>query len=175
MEKINFKEELFREYELKRAVSLERKNEETKKAYEICPDLKDTDNEINMLGYESMKKILSGETTKKEFEKNMNSLIKKRNKLIKDNKINPDYNKPCYECKTCNDTGYDENNNICECFLKKLKEVEYKNSQLGKMLLNKGIEDFSLDYYEDVETAKQAKNTALDFCEKVLEKHFCHQ
>ena len=32
MEKINFKEELFREYELKRAVSLERKNEETKKA-----------------------------------------------------------------------------------------------------------------------------------------------
>ncbi len=165
MEKRNFKEELFREYELKRADALERKNEETKKAYEKCPELLEVDNEINRLGYESMKKILSGKTDKKDFEKSMNSLIKKRNKLIKDNKINPDYNKPCYECKTCSDTGYDENNNICDCFSKKLKEIEYKNSQLGKMLENKGFEDFSLEYYDDKETVAEAKKTAVDFCE----------
>ena len=34
MENKNFKEELFREYELKRADALERKNIETKNAYE---------------------------------------------------------------------------------------------------------------------------------------------
>ena len=47
MEKKNFKEELFREYELKRADALERKNEEIKKAYENCPELLEVDNEIN--------------------------------------------------------------------------------------------------------------------------------
>ena len=164
MENKNLKEELFREYEYKRADALERKNIETKTAYENCPDLKKIDEEINQLGYESMKKIIAGNSKKGEFEKSMNALIKKRNKLIKDNKINPDYNKPFYECKICNDTGYTSDNELCECFIKKLTAIEYENSQLGKMLNDACFENFLLDYYDDKETVKQAKDTAWDFC-----------
>lgn len=164
MENKNFKEELFREYELKRADALERKNIETKTAYEKCPDLKLIDDEINQLGFYSMRKIIKGESKKGEFLKSMNALIKKRNKIIKDNKINPDYNKPLYECKICNDTGYKSDNTLCECFTKRLTAVEYENSQLGKMLNDASFENFLLDFYEDKETAKEIKETALDFC-----------
>ncbi len=166
METKNLKEELFREYELKRADALEKKNIETKIAYEKAFELKEIDDEINQLGYESMRKILKDKSqkTKSEFEKKMNELIKKRNKIIKENKINPDYNKPCYECKKCGDTGYKENNEICECFMKKLTEIEYKNSQLGKMLKDADFDKFSLDFYDDKETITEAKKAAEDFC-----------
>ena len=159
----NIKENIFRRLEFKRADALEKKNIETKKAYEKCPDLKKVDEEINQLGFESMRKIIKGDTSY-DFEKNMNILIKKRNKIIKDNKINPDYNKPFYECKICNDTGYTKDNELCECFKREIKKIEYENSQLGKMLDDASFENFSLDYYEDKETVTAAKETAMDFC-----------
>lgn len=159
----NIKEKLFREYEFKRADALLKKDIETKTAYEKCPDLKKIDEEINKLGFESMRKIIAG-AKNSDFEKGMKELIKKRNKIIKDNKINPDYNKPLYECKKCSDTGYTKDNELCECFLKELKKAEYENSQLGKMLKDANFENFSLDYYDDKETVKEAKQTAVDFC-----------
>ena len=167
----NIKEKLFREYEFKRADALEKKNIETKKAYEKCPELLKIDNQINQFGYESMRKILSG-ASEKDVKKQMDELIKERKKIIKDNKINPDYNKPFYECKICNDTGYDSENNLCECFKKELTKKEYENSQLGKMLNDASFDNFIIDYYDDKETAKEAKKAAIDFCKNFDNKGY---
>lgn len=164
MDKKKIKEELFREYELKRADALEKKNIETKFAYEKAPQLKEIDDEINKIGFLGMRGILNKSKTNSDFEKSMNTLIKKREKIIKENKINPDYNKPIYECLVCNDTGYDSNNNLCECFLKKITEIDYENSQLGKMLKNAEFDNFKLSYYDDKETISQAKEEAQEFC-----------
>ncbi len=166
MDNKKLKEEIFREYELKRADALEKKNIETKKAYEKAPQLKEIDNQINELGFVGMKNILNKTKSDFDFNKSMNELIKKRAKLIKENKINPDYNKPCYECSVCNDTGYDNKNELCECFTRKLTEIKYKNSQLGKMLEDASFENFKLSYYDDKDTMSQAKKEAKEFCER---------
>ncbi len=164
MDKNKIKEELFREYEMKRANALEKKNIETKLAYKKAPDLEKIDDEINKLGLSGMRNILNKSSNKSDFNKAMKELIKKRDKIIKENKINPDYNKPFYECSLCNDTGYDENNEICECFIKRLTEIDYENSQLGKMLNGAEFENFSLDYYDDKETFKEIKEEAINYC-----------
>lgn len=161
----SIKEQLFREYELRRADALVKKERETKKAYEKCPELEACDGEINELGLEAMRGIMSGKTTKADLERKMESLLKKREEIIVKNGINPDYGKPSYRCKKCSDTGYTADNKLCECFLKELQAAEYENSQLGKMLSNADIEGFSLEFYDDKETAEEAKNTAVDFCE----------
>ena len=166
MDKKRIKEELFREYEVKRVNALEKKNIETMMAYDKSPELEKIDAEINKLGLSGMRDILNKVTTNKDFNKSMKELIKKRDKIIKENKINPDYNKPFYECSLCNDTGYDENNELCECFTKRLTEIDYENSKLGKMLADAEFENFSLDYYDDKETIKEIKDEAVRFCEK---------
>lgn len=164
MDNKKLKDELFRDYEIKRADALEKKNILTKTTYEKCPELKEIDDEINKLGLFGMRKILEKSQSESDFNKNMNVLIKKRAKLIKDNKIDPDYNKPRYECTVCNDTGYDRNNELCGCFIKKLTMIEYKNSQLGKMLEDADFDNFKLSYYDDKETITEAKNEAQEFC-----------
>ncbi len=164
MENKKLKDELFRDYEIKRADALEKKNIKTKEAYEKVPELKEIDDEINNLGLLGMRKILDKSQSQSEFTKSMNVLIKKREKLIKDNKIDPDYNKPSYECSVCNDTGYDQNNELCQCFIKKLTMIEYENSQLGKMLEDADFDNFKLSYYDDKETITQAKEETLAFC-----------
>lgn len=164
MEKKKIKDELFRDYEIKRADALEKKNIRMKMAYEKAPELKEIDEEINNLGLIGMRKILDKSQSEGEFSKSMNALIKKRAKIIKDNKINPDYNKPCYECQICSDTGYDQNNELCECFIKKLTLIEYENSQLGKMLVDADFDNFKLSYYDDKDTISEAKTEALTFC-----------
>ena len=48
----------------------------------------------------------------------------KRKELIKAFKINPDYNKPVYECEKCSDTGFDENGARCSCVRQRTGEAE---------------------------------------------------
>ncbi len=160
----SIKEKLFREYEFKRAEALLKKERETKKAYEKCPELEKCDKEINLLGFDSMKSIMTGKVNQKDFEKKMRELVKKREDIIKKNGINPNYNKPSYSCEKCSDTGYTRDNELCECFLKELQRAEYENSQLGKMLKDADFDNFSLEFYEDKETVEEAKKAALDFC-----------
>lgn len=160
----SIKEKLFREYEFKRAEALLKKERETKKAYEKCSELEKCDREINQLGFDSMKSIMSGKSTQKDFEKKMRELVKKREDIIKRNGINPNYNKPSYSCEKCSDTGYTKDNELCECFQNELQRAEYENSQLGKMLKDADFDNFSLEFYEDKETVEEAKKAALDFC-----------
>lgn len=160
----SIKEQLFREYEFKRTEALSKKERETKKAYEKSPELERCDHEINLLGYESMKSIMSGKADKKNFEKRMGELVKKREDIIRKNGINPNYNKPSYCCEKCSDTGYTRDNELCGCFLEELQKKEYENSQLGKMLKDADFDNFYLEFYEDRETVEEAKKAALDFC-----------
>lgn len=144
---------VLREYDIKRGIALEKKKKETEKAYIKCPELEKTDIKINELGLDSMRKILSdsknAETLRKEFEKKLEELNTKRKILITNNGINPNYNKPVYECSLCEDSGYDKTGKKCICFEKRLKELYFEKSQMGKMLDNADFSRFRLDYYSD--------------------------
>lgn len=177
MKKADMINAVLREYDTKKGIAAEKKNRETKKAYESCPRLQLIDKEINELGLESMRKILNDKENavrlRAEFEKKLSQLNEERKKIIFENKINPDYNKPVYECKVCEDSGYDKNGQRCQCFEKRLNELYVEKSQLGTMLDNADFKNFRLDYYSDIK--KEDSVSPREIVREALEysKRFC--
>ena len=179
MEEKSIVNEILREYDVKKGIALEKRNQETKKAYEFCPDLLEIDKKINELGLFSMRKILAdkdnAQKLKKEFEKQLQELTKERKKLIRDNKINPDYNKPAYECRECEDSGFTKDGKRCECFERRIREIYHANSDMGNMLKVDCFDEFNLKYYSDKEnkdgaTARKTVSMAVECAKK-----FCRE
>ena len=165
-------------YELKRGIAEEKKYQEIKEVYEKFSELRDIDKTINAVGFESMRKILSfpgnSKKIKEEFEKKLTALKEEREKIIKENNINPDFNKPDYECKECNDTGYTPDGKMCQCYERELIKINTQNSNIGKMANNKGFSEFSLEYYSSKKDSdgvspkdvmSDCKKTSQEFCE----------
>lgn len=145
--------EVLRKYELKRGVAIEKKNQNTAFYYEKFPKLKEVDQNINILGHESMMNILknpqNADNLKKEFERKLSELRALREEIIKKNNIDPKYNLPVYECEKCMDTGYLENGEKCECLERALIFENIKNSQMGNLIKADSFDSFSLDFYSD--------------------------
>lgn len=176
MNKSDIINEILREYDLKQGIALEKKQKETEKAYKECPELENTDKKINELGLNSMRKILADKENaaklKQMFEKELENLNSKRKELIKAFKINPDYNKPVYECEKCSDTGFSENGVRCTCFEEKIKKKLIEKSQMGNMLETDDFSKFNLSYYSDEpnsggsprEIVSEALECSKNFC-----------
>lgn len=169
--------EILRDYDIKRGIAEEKKAEEIKKAYQMCPELEKVDTEINMLGLSNMRKILkngiNSAELKAEFERELGVLTKKREALIVNYGINPEYDQPAYQCKKCRDTGYNADGSKCECFEKILTAKYYEKSQLGKMIDNADFSNFRLDYYspdiiDGYQTGREVVGEALKYA-----KYFC--
>lgn len=179
MKKSDMINAVIREYDTKKGIALEKKSIETKKAYEACPKLEQLDEKINELGLKSMRKILNDSANasklRAEFEKELNLLNAERIKLIADNKINPNYNKPVYQCSVCEDSGYDKNGKRCECFENRLKELYFEKSQMGKMLKEADFSNFKLEYYNDEE--KDGAVSPREIVKEAVEysKKFCDE
>ena len=176
--------EILREYDLKQGIALEKKNKETQKAYEKSPLLEETDRKINELGLSSMRKILADKENaagiKMQFESELEALNAERKRIIKENGINPDYNKPVYECEKCKDTGFLEDGEKCGCFKEKIRKKLIEKSQMGGMLESADFDNFKLSYYSDEkvdgisprETAGEALDCAKKFCENFENESF---
>lgn len=81
----------------------------------------------------------------------------------------PDYDEPRFECKDCNDSGYNKGLKLCHCIKEMLASSKYTESSLAKGLQGKSFDNFSLSYYaEGDEKAQMEKilNGCKDFAEK---------
>jgi len=166
------------EYDTLRAKAQIRRDKLVEKIYNDFPRLEEIKDEINRLGFENTKRIMGNPEKSKEFNEEFNKklaeLIEERDRIIKENNISPDFNKPVYSCELCNDTGYIENEK-CSCFKQKLIEKAYSQSNLGNLLYDQDFDKFSLDYYSgrvsqgetvsDRENMKFILRECLDFCE----------
>ena len=176
--------EILREYDLKQGIAFEKKNKETQKVYEQCPILEETDRKINELGLTSMRKILADKENasklKQQFEKELKQLIAKREEIIEKYKINPNYNKPVYECDKCKDTGFLEDGSKCECFEEKIRQKLIEKSQMGSMLETADFDKFNLLYYSDKakdgtsprEIAAEALECSRNFCDNFEDEKY---
>ena len=80
----------------------------------------------------------TGETAGEQ--KKLNELRSERAKILTDMKLTEDMLVPQYRCKKCNDTGFDANGNVCDCYKKFVEDV---NSE-------KKLENI-LDVYSNIE------------------------
>lgn len=168
---------IMRGYELKRGIAEEKKYQEIQNVYKNFPKLMEIDKKINFVGFESMRNILkspqNSKIIKENFEKELSELKVIRDNIIKENNINPDYNKPDYECKKCNDTGYLSDGKRCECFERELVRINMENAKIGKMSQTDGFSSFSLEYYKDEKDSDgQSPKDNMRYCIETA-KNFC--
>lgn len=144
-------DKILNEYEdFRAAAEFERKNR-IKAVYKKFPRIEEIDKEIFSAGSKNMQDILqnpeNGEELNREFKKHLNLLRTEKEKIMKENKIDADYDKVRYRCKLCRDTGYTEDGKRCLCLKQRLINEAYMRSNLGEMLKSQNFGNFSFDYY----------------------------
>ena len=160
-----------------------RKEEEKKlrilKIYTDYPQIEDIDKKIYLSGAENVKRIIKApqkaDEFNKEYKQKFNELKKERERIIKENGIDPEFDAVKYECKFCSDTGFDKNGEKCECFKRKLINYRYEKSNLSPNLEKENFETFSFDYYSKekvkgyelspYENMKAIYSRAIKFCD----------
>lgn len=140
------------EYENLRITAAAERKKRIEEVYKKYPQIDEIDNEINRLGFKNMTDIIKNPEKKNEYNKSLHESIKsleeKRNKIISENNIAPDFDKYNYRCKICSDTGYDENGGKCICFRQKLINEAYSMSNMSEMIKKQNFDTFSLSYYK---------------------------
>ena len=151
---------LLSEYEEKRRKANMEVETNISKLYTQFPILENIDDEINKYSINKTKSILNGKGDTKNFDIEIENLKLKKEKFIKENKIDVNLFKPNYECKICNDTGYvqDENNKtiMCSCLKQKLLNLAYNKSNLSN-IKNENFDNFNLNLFSDEANAKKYK------------------
>lgn len=153
-------ENLLNEYEQKRRKAQMESEANIKKLYEQFPGLEQIDDELNKFAINKSKSILNGEKNTKEFDAEIDKLKNKKEKFLKEQKIEINLFKPKYECIDCNDTGYiqDYNNKsvMCHCLKQKLLNLSYNKSNLSD-IKNKNFENFNINLFSDEVNVKKYK------------------
>ncbi len=80
-----------------------------------------------------------------------------------------DYDEPRFECKICNDSGYEKGLKVCSCVKKMIANSNYTESSLAKGLLGKNFDNFSLEYYSSENGERAQMEKALKGCKKYAE------
>lgn len=141
------------------------------------PRLGEIDREIFERGKDNMNKIFAhpdkSDELNSDFKENLRRLTDEKNKIIKENNIDPDYDKLVYKCSICSDTGYTESGEKCKCFKQKLIDEAYSNSNMSEMIREQNFDSFSLKYYSEEKTPEGI--SARDNMVKIFSncKKFC--
>ena len=169
---------LLKEYEQKKLraeIDLDKRKADL---YNRLPELQKIEDELNKLSIETAKNLLNNKGNIADFEKKVEDLKYKKACILHDANIQPDYLKPNYSCKICNDTGYvtDENykNEMCSCLKQRLLDISFNKSNMSN-LDKENFDTFNSDLYSnDVDVAKYKFNISprsniLNIKEKCIE------
>lgn len=158
---------LLKEYEqrkLRAEIDLDKRKADL---YNRLPELQKIEDELNKLSIETAKNLLNNKGNIADFEKKLEDLKYKKACILHDANIQPDYLKPNYSCKICNDTGYvtDENykTEMCSCLKQRLLDISFNKSNMSN-LDKENFDTFNSDLYSnDVDVAKYKFNISPRF------------
>ena len=169
---------LLKEYEQKKLraeIDLDKRKADL---YNRLPELQKIEDELNKLSIETAKNLLNNKGNIADFEKKVEDLKYKKACILHDANIQPDYLKPNYSCKICNDTGYvtDENykTEMCSCLKQRLLDISFNKSNMSN-LDKENFDTFNSELYSnDVDVAKYKFNISprsniLNIKEKCIE------
>ena len=135
--------ELLVSYERKRDRAESDLEDRKKDVYNQIPEIKDIDNEVASLGLKLARLVLSNPSNKEEILKEsqikMNELKKRKDELLKQYKVPDWYLDVQYNCNTCNDRGFLQNGQKCNCLKQEIINDAYKMSNLSKVLHNQNF------------------------------------
>lgn len=140
-------------------------DERKSKVYAKLPELSQIDRRLQSVGIRVAMAVAGGSDAKaaiNEIKGETKKLYARRDELLKSLGLTEADLEPKYACPICNDTG--ENGlKLCDCYMKLVREYEYKKLNDETPLSLSGFEDFKLSYYKDGTQAEHMKDL-YDFC-----------
>lgn len=132
----------------------------SRRLYAELPELADVDKRLAESGPAMVKAALSGDPAALEEIKQANLKLQvMRRDLLVSHGYRPDEDAPVYTCAECSDTGY-VGQKTCMCVRKEITLSAYVSAGLGKGLIDKTFDNFSLQYYTGEDRARMEKNLA---------------
>ena len=146
------------------AMSEIRREENIRRVYKACPDLKEIDDQIlNIRNSRFIAVIDKDERLIKRFDIAEEELQVKRDKIILRNNIDPEFDVAKHVCDKCGDTGFakgsDGTMKVCSCRKREL-EMSYEYSGMGDFSSYK-MKNFRDDYLGDAKSRKAIRNELL--------------
>lgn len=139
----------------------------TRELHLALPALKELDKQLAACGPALVKVMMSKDRQALEaLETENRALQEKRRRLLAENGYRPNEDDPVYACTVCGDSGYVEMK-LCDCVRKRIAMERYTATGLGKGLLGKSFDNFSLHYYTGEE--KSHMQTLLSICRSYAE------
>lgn len=141
-------EDIMHEYEQIRLNNFKTSQERKEEIYNLIPRIKEIDEESSVSYIEAARMKLNNQSDDEVTlirDKNRKLTEEKKELLIKYN-YPTDYLEPIYNCPLCKDTGY-VNQERCECFINKIIDGLYLQSNLQNIFKKENFDTFSLDYY----------------------------
>lgn len=140
----------------------------TRELHRALPALEELDRQLAAFGPALVKVMLRKDRQALQaLEAENRALQAKRRQLLTENGYRPDEDEPVYTCPACRDSGYVELK-LCDCVRQRLAVGLYTSTGLGKGLLGKTFDNFSLRYYTGEE--KQHMETVLSICRSYAER-----
>ncbi len=134
---------------------------------ELCkeiPALAKLDKELAACGPALVAAAVGGDKARlAEIEAHNLALQQKRCELLTLHGYKPDEDAPVYSCEICSDSGYTDGK-LCACVKKRLSVEAYTSAGLGKGLMDKTFDNFSLQYYSGEDRARM--ESILSGCKK---------
>ena len=146
------------------AMSEIRREENIRRVYKACPDLKEIDDQIlNIRNSRFIAVIDKDERLIKRFDIAEEELQVKRDKIIQRNNIDPEFDVAKHVCDKCGDTGFAKGSDgtlkVCSCRKREL-EMSYEYSGMGDFSSYK-MKNFRDDYLGDAKSRKAIRNELL--------------
>lgn len=151
---------------------LENKHEldrRTEEVYEKIPAIREMNDEIGAAALRSGRQLLSGDMDAvKKLRKTIADLREEREALMESYGYPKDYLKMQYQCKDCQDTGYNQGVK-CHCFRHREINLLYDQSNIREVLERENFETFSFDYFDNKLIDGRSKKTAREYMRQVVE------
>ena len=164
-------EDILHEYERLRLHNNRMLQNRKSEIYAQIPRIREIDTE-NSLSYITAAKMKLNNKSTKEI-----SLIKQKNRerteekkrLLRENGFSDDYLEPIYNCPICKDTGFVDQKK-CRCFLDKIIDGLYLQSNLKNIFEKENFETFSMDYYSKNIASGKKEFSPYDNVKSILSK-----
>lgn len=164
-------EDILHDYERLRLSNNRTLQNRKSEVYALIPRIREIDAE-NSLSYITAAKMKLNNKSSKEIssikQKNRERTAEKKSLLV-DNGFPEDYLEPIYTCSVCKDTGFIDQKR-CKCFLDKIIDGLYLQSNLKNIFDKENFDTFSLDYYSKDIPSGQKDYSPYDNVKNILDR-----
>lgn len=143
-------ENILHEYEKTRLANKRTLQERKQLIYTLIPRIEEIDRMSAVSYLQAARLRVMGQDSDKTLTENTRlenrRLSDEKRRLLKSAGYPGDYLEPIYTCAKCYDTGYVDGHK-CSCFIDKIVDALYLQSNLKNILAKENFSTFSMDYY----------------------------